>query len=73
MAVNNLLVRSYATNIYIYGNRSFATIPAEYHGAVKQHAAQTYSLSQIDNALANGWITETEYNETLSLATPQES
>ena len=68
MAVNNLLVRSYATNIYIYGNRTFSTIPAEYHDSVKQQAANTYSLAQIDNALVNGWITETEYNETLTYA-----
>jgi hypothetical protein len=68
MAVNSLLVRSYTTNIYIYGNRSFATIPAEYHEPVKQHAVVTYTLAQIDNAFAMGWITETEYNETLAYA-----
>jgi hypothetical protein len=68
MAVNSLLVRSYTTNIYIYGNRSFATIPAEYHEPVKKHAAITYTLSQIDNALVRGWITEIEYNETLAYA-----
>jgi hypothetical protein len=69
MAVNSLLVRSYTTNIYVYGNRSFATIPAEYHEPVKQHAVANYTLAQIDNAFANGWITETEYNETLAYAT----
>jgi hypothetical protein len=68
MAINNLLVRSYATNIYIYGNRTFATIPAEYHESVKKHAAITFTLSQIDNAFANGWITEPEHNETLAYA-----
>jgi hypothetical protein len=68
MAVNSLLVRSYTTNIYIYGNRSFATIPAEYHEPVKQHAVSTYTLAQIDNAFAMGWITETEYSETLAYA-----
>jgi len=66
MAVNSLLVRSYTTNIYIYGNRFFATIPAEYHELVKKHAAATYSLAQIDSALSQGWITEIEYNETLA-------
>jgi hypothetical protein len=68
MAVNSLLVRSYTTNIYIYGNRSFATIPAEYHEPVKKHAVANYTLAQIDNAFAMGWITETEYNETLAYA-----
>jgi hypothetical protein len=68
MAVNNLLTRSYATNIYIYGNRRFATIPAEYHEPVKQHATYTLTLSQIDNAYANGWVSETEYNETVAYA-----
>ena len=68
MAVNTLLTRSYSTNIYIYGNRTFATIPSEYHEPVKQHAASTYTLPQIDNAFAKGWITETQYNETLAYA-----
>lgn len=66
MAVNNLLVRAYAANIYNYGNRTFATIPAEYHEPVKQYAAANYSLYTIDKALSEGWITETEYNETLA-------
>lgn len=69
MAINSLLIRGYATNIYVYGNRSFATIPAEYHEPVKKHAAQTYTLDQIDNAFEKGWITEAEYNDTLNYKT----
>jgi len=66
MAVNNLLVKAYAVNIYRYGNRTFATIPAEYHEPVKQYAATNFTLAEIDNALAQGYITEQEYQETLS-------
>jgi len=66
MAVNNLLVKAYAINIYRYGNRTFATIPAEYHEPVKQYAAANFTLSEIDNALSQGYITEQEYQETLA-------
>jgi hypothetical protein len=66
MAVNNLLVKAYAINIYRYGNRKFATIPAAYHEPVKQFAADFFTLEEIDNALAKGFITQQEYDETLA-------
>ncbi|KJR48385.1 hypothetical protein UF75_1183 [Desulfosporosinus sp. I2] len=66
MAVNSLLTKAYAVNIYRYGNRTFASIPADYHTPVKQYAAENFSLSDIDQALANGYITEQEYTETLA-------
>lgn len=71
MAVNTLLVKAYAINIYLYGNRIFATIPTEYHEPVKQYAAQTFTQEQIYNALVNGWITQQEYDETLAYKTAQ--
>ncbi|KIQ93894.1 hypothetical protein LH47_02044 [Anoxybacillus thermarum] len=69
MAVNTLLVKAYAINIYLYGNRTFATIPTEYHEPVKQYAAQTFTQEQIYNALVNGWITQQEYDETMAYKT----
>lgn len=66
MAVNNLLVKAYAVNIYRYGNRTFTSIPAEYHEAVKQYAAANFTLAEIDTALAKGYITEQVYTETLA-------
>ncbi|NNU85344.1 hypothetical protein ETC05_16525 [Geobacillus sp. BMUD] len=71
MAVNNLLVKAYAINIYRYGNRTFSTIPAEYHEPVKQYAATNFTLDEIDNALAKGYITQQEYDETLAYTAAQ--
>lgn len=69
MAVNNLLVKAYAVNIYRYGNRTFESIPVEYHQPVKQYAAINFTLAEIDNALAKGYITEQEYTDTLAYIT----
>lgn len=66
MAVVTLLVRRYAFDIYIQGIRSFSTIPAEYHEPVKQHAALNFTQPEIDNALAKGYISPEEYNETMA-------
>jgi hypothetical protein len=67
MAINNLLVKAYAVNIFKYGNRAFSTIPTEYVEPVKQYAATNFTLQEIDNALEKGYITEQEYTETLAL------
>ena len=72
MAVNTLLVKAYAINIYRYGNRTFSTIPAEYHEPVKQYAATYFTLEEIDNALAKGYITQQEYDETLAYIKAQQ-
>jgi hypothetical protein len=66
MAVISLLTKAYAVNIYRYGNRTFASIPAEYHEPVKQYAGENFTLYDIDQALAKGYITEQEYSETLA-------
>lgn len=66
MTIYPLLVKAYAVNIYRYGNRIFETIPVDYHEHVKKYAAKNLSLSEIDEALAKGYITEQEYSETLS-------
>lgn len=58
---------TYARDIYLYGNRTFTQIPAEYVQPVKQYAADTFSDTQISTALTNGWITQTEYDDTMAL------
>jgi hypothetical protein len=57
---------TYARNIYLYGTYTFAQVPADYVVPVKQYAAATFSLSQIDNALASGYITQQEYDDTIA-------
>ena len=70
MTVNILLVRSYAVNVYLSGRNSFSNISntrPEYVEPVKQYAADTYYIEDIDDALKNGWITSEEHAETLAL------
>lgn len=66
MAVQSFRTSSYARDIYLYGNRKIVDTPLEYHEPIKQHAATNFSLSQIDNALAKGWISQQEYDETIA-------
>ncbi|NOK23991.1 hypothetical protein, partial [Corallococcus carmarthensis] len=60
------LVQGYARAIYIDGKRTIASIIPEYVEPVKQYAAANYTLFQIDNALAQGYITQQEYSDTLA-------
>lgn len=72
MIVIPALVTSYATAVYLQGTRRLTArdgisgIPASYYIPVEQHAASTYSLTDIDYALAQGWINQTEYGETVA-------
>lgn len=66
MAVYAFRTGTYARNIYLYGNSRFEDIPQEYHQPVKQHAAAHFTNDQIDNALTQGWITQSEYDETMA-------
>jgi len=65
--INQLLVKMYATNIITYGNRNFGTIPENYLQPVKEYIALNYTDWQIDNALVQGYITEQEYTEIMTL------
>jgi len=65
--INQLLVKMYATNIITYGNRNFGTIPENYVQPVKEYIALNYTDCQIDNALVQGYITEQEYTEIMTL------
>lgn len=67
----SFLVGSYARDIYLYGNRTFPSIKPDYVQPVKQYAATTYSYEAVDNALARGWITESEHADTTSLMPPR--
>jgi hypothetical protein len=59
-------VSAYAMDIYIFGNRTFAQIPDPYVIPVMQYAAEKFRQDQIDNALEKGWITQQEYDQTMS-------
>lgn len=59
-------VSSYAMDIYIFGNRTFAQIPEPYVEPVKEYAANTYRDDQLENAVEKGWITQQEYDETVA-------
>lgn len=72
MAVYAFRTNTYARNIYLYGNERLTArdgyngVPAEYYTPVEQAAANTFSQFQINNALAQGWITQQEYDETMA-------
>ncbi|OAH53912.1 hypothetical protein AWH48_11630 [Domibacillus aminovorans] len=68
MAVLSFMTKSYAQNVYVYGNRKFeGGVPIEYHQPVKEYAAASYDEWQINNALAKEYITPTEYDETMAI------
>jgi|GEM_PF-3044014 len=71
-AIMPALVISYTNAIYMLGTRRFTArdgysgIPAAYHEPVKQYAAANLDITYIDNALAQTWLTQTEYDETVA-------
>lgn len=73
MAVHPFRIGSYARDIYIFGTKRFTardgypTIPEEYVQPVKEYAAKTYTQSQLNNALAQTFINQQEYDETIAL------
>lgn len=70
MPIYTWRVSSLARDIYLYGNRGFNAVPSEYVEPIKQYAAKTWTLEQIDTALVNGWITQQEYDDTISYKNP---
>lgn len=73
MTIINALKIAYATAIYRHGTKSFSAIMPAYVAPVKEYAAAEYGDTTLDSALANGWITQAEYDETIALkpaATP---
>lgn|GEM_PF-1933807 len=70
MTVSTLLVKSYATNVYLTGSNSLTNIGAtrpEYVVPVMQRAADAYYIDYIDDAKTKGWITDQEHADTLAL------
>jgi len=75
MAITSILpfrTSTYARAIYVYGtNRltardGFPGVAEGYYTPVEQYAAANYTTAQIDLALAYGWLTQTEYDETMA-------
>ncbi|WP_434750267.1 hypothetical protein [Paenibacillus amylolyticus] len=64
-AIINSLKIAYSTAIYRHGTKTFPEIMTAYVAPVKEYASTTYTKADIDRALANGWITEDEYAETV--------
>ena len=67
---NTLLVKSYATNVYLTGKNSLESIEAQrpdYLDPVMQFAADNYFIDDIEAAHVRGWITSEECEATLAL------
>ncbi len=47
----------------------YTGIPAEYYGPCTAYAAKNFTLYETDAALANGWINQQEYDDTVALRT----
>lgn len=70
MPIYQGLVTAYAKAIYKDGTKRFSDIRPEYVVPVKQYAAANYTDLDIEIARDNGWITATEYDETMAYKTP---
>lgn len=72
MAIYAFRTKTYANAIYVFGtNRlsaedNYPGIASEYYAPIEEYAAQTYTQDQLDIALANGWISQQEYDESMS-------
>lgn len=73
MTVYSFRVGPYARAIYLYGSERFTArdgfngTPLEYHQPVKQYASDNFTPYQIDEAFADGYINQQEYDETVIL------
>lgn len=76
MAVLPFRTGTYARAVYIFGTQTLSSVPTEYYIPVEQYAAEKYTIApyattdnrtqQLDIALSNNWITQTQYNETVA-------
>lgn len=69
MPVYPWVTSTYARDIYLFGNRTLQDVPSQYVEPIKQYAAANFTQEEIDNALAKGWITQQEYNDTMAYKT----
>lgn len=73
MAIYTFRTKTYASAVILFGtNRitsidGYVGIPTEYQMPVKTYIKSTYSESQLKLALDNGWITQSEFDEILSI------
>lgn len=65
MSILTFKVSTDARCIYLYGTRSFSEETEGYVIPIQQYAAKTFSRSQIDDALAKGWIMQEQYDATI--------
>lgn len=61
------LTTAYAKAIYLDGTKRFPEIRSEYVQPVKELAAVKYTEQQILSAFDGQYITESEFNETMTL------
>ncbi|MGG2091930.1 hypothetical protein AB1283_04255 [Bacillus sp. S13(2024)] len=57
---------TYSRNIYLYGNTKFEEIDQNYIESAKQYGANNFTNEQIGYALSQGWITQQEYDDTMT-------
>jgi len=70
MAFYQWRVGGYSRTIYLDGTKTFEQAIAEdvqYEQAIKVYASQKFTYGQIDNALANGYISQEQYDDTIVL------
>jgi len=75
MSVNQILVNSYALNVYMVGINTLSNIALtrpDYVTPVMQRGADHYYIEDIDDALTKGWITSQEHADTLALKGPED-
>lgn len=72
MAFYSFRVGPYERSIYLDGTKTFEMAEAEspqYTQAIKERAAVDFTYSQIDTALAKGYINQAQYDDTIALKT----
>lgn len=62
-------VSTYSISIYLYGIITIDSLNQDYRIPIETYAAQNFSDSDILTALNNGWITQQEYDDTMSYKT----
>lgn len=75
MAIQAILpfrTQTYAIQVYIQGSNRLTArdgyngVPSAYYIPVEQYAAANFLLTDMQYALAQGWINQTEYDETVA-------
>lgn len=80
MSIIEIRTRTYATAIYKGGTnrltartetvngeeKTFAGVASGYYTPVEQYAVNNFTQYEIDNALAQGYINQQEYDETIA-------